>query len=357
MEFENSYFLPNELLSDGYSLINASWTPLYVVNRQVWPARKVYEWDLGKFGKFSNLYPTTSWFRTPDVTNVRGAQICSWEGPEATEIQNLRRIVPAMAERVWNPSARSTYEQFEARLSRTEKTLDRLIHPVSISHGALDAVDPSGFDVSCFSKKLQISLSAAKPGIVRFTLDGKAPRASSQIYSGPITLTQTTTVRTALFGPSGQRLGYESSGIFYHVPPHMPNLATGKKVTVSGGTQGPQAPELAVDDNLELGSSWWASPGPQWLQVDLGNPFNVDRIELFPYWDGSRSYQYTVEVSLDGKAWSIGADRKSNTKPASAEGDEIRFGASTVRFVKVNMLCCSANEGVHVVELRVWPAK
>ncbi|MEQ1933271.1 MAG: discoidin domain-containing protein, partial [Fimbriimonadaceae bacterium] len=169
-------------------------------------------------------------------------------------------------------------------------------------------------------------------------------------------ISQTTTIRAGSFDPDGTRIGYESAKIYYHVPPKVPNLATGKKVTVSGGTQGPQAPELAVDDNLELASSWWAV-APQWLQVDLGKAYRVDRIEAFPYWDGSRYYQYTVETSPDGAKWEMAADRSANTTPASSSGDQIKFATRSVRYVRVNMIKGSANEGVHLVELRVWEAR
>ncbi len=357
MEFENAYYLPTDLLEDGYSLVNASWTPLYVVNRHVWPARKVYEWDLSRFGRFSNLYETTGWYGATDLRRIAGAQVCSWEGPEETEIENLRRVAPAMAERVWNPAVGSSFQQFEVRLRATDDLFDRLVHSVTIHNSPLDATDPNGFDVPCFTKPLSVSLTSSRQGVIRFTLDGKPPTGSSPSYAGPVNLTQTTTIRAALFGPTGQRLGYETSKVFYLVPPRTPNLATGKKVTVSGGTQGPQVPELAVDDNLELSSSWWAGPAPQWLQVDLGKTFRVDRIEVFPYWDGSRYYEYTVEVSTDGQSWFVVADNSANRTPAKPQGDEIRFAARTVRFVKVNLLHNSANEAVHLVELRVWETK
>ncbi len=357
MEFENAYYLPTDLLSDGYSLVNASWTPLYVVNRHVWPARKVYDWDISQFGRFSNLYPTTGWYKAPNVEHIQGAQVCSWEGPEESEIENLRRLVPAMAERIWSSRA-APYDEFEARMKATDSLLEQLVHPVRIDSGPLDATDPSGFDVPCFSKPLTVSLHATRNGSVRFTTDGKPPTFASPEYSKPIELTQTTTIRAAVFNPiRGGRLGYESAKTFYYVAPHLPNLATGKKVTSSGGTQGPQTPELAVDDNLDLASSWWAAPGPQWLRVDLGGLHSVDRIEVFPYWDGRRYYGYTVEVSEGGLSWATVADRSANTKPASSQGDEILFEPQRVRFVKVNMLHGSANEGVHLVELRVWPAK
>jgi hexosaminidase len=336
-------------------VINASWTPLYVVNRHVWPAQKVYEWDLGRFGRFSNLYGTTGWFRAPDVTRILGAQICSWEGPEESEIENLRRVVPAMAERVWNPS-QTYFVEFEPRLRETEKLLDALVHGVLIENSALDALDPSGFDVPCFTKPLTVHLKPTRGGVVRFSVDGATVSSGSPTYVGPITISQTTTIRAASFDAAGTRIGYESAKIYYHVPPKVPNLATGKKVTVSGGTQGPQAPELAVDDNLDLVSSWWAV-APQWLQVDLGKVYRVDRIEAYPYWDGSRYYQYTVETSPDGEKWEMAADRSANTTPASSSGDQIKFATRSVRYVRVNMIKGSANEGVHLVELRVWEAK
>ncbi len=351
MEFENSYYLPTDLLADGHTLINASWTPLYVVNRHVWPAKKVYEWDLARFGRFSNLYPTTEWFRVLDTSRVLGAQVCSWEGPEESEVENLRRLVPAMAERVWNPGANSSYDNFERRLKSTDALLDQRVHPVLITNSPLDAKDPSGFDVPCFSTPITVTLKGV--GEIRYTLDGKVPTADSLKYTAPFIVSQTTTVRAIV---TGSKTGYESARTYYFVPPHVPNLATGKKVTVSGGTQGAQTPDLAVDDNLDLASSWWAK-APQWLQVDLGKSFDVNRIEVFPYWDGSRYYQYTVSVSEDGTSWSVVADRSANTTPANAQGDEIRFAARRVRFVKVNMLKGSANEGVHLVELRVWEVR
>jgi hexosaminidase len=390
MEFENAYYSPLDLLKDGYEVINASWTPLYVVNRDVWSADKVYDWDLTKFGRFSNLYPTTTWFQAPSRKGIVGAQTCSWEAPEYSEIENLRRMIPAMAERVWSaadskrsyastvqtaqpskdhqdqllrlspPNAKDDATQpvrsFRERLLATDALLERLIHSVSIQAGPTDAEDPNDFDVPCFTKPLTVRLKGSGHGVVRFTLDGKPPTDNSIAYELPIVLTQTTTIRAAEFpssiNPKSAR-NPQSSKTFYYVTPKMPNLATGKKVTVSGGTQGAQAPELAVDDNLDLASSWWAT-GPQWLQVDLGKVTSIGRVEVFPYWDGSRYYQYTVEASEDGKTWIMLADRSKNTIPASSTGDEIKFQPITARYVKITMLKNSVNEGVHLVELRVW---
>ncbi|MFZ4507012.1 MAG: family 20 glycosylhydrolase [Fimbriimonas sp.] len=354
MPFENSYYLPGDLLADGYTVINASWTPLYVVKRHVWPAQKVYDWNIDKFGRFSDLYPKPDSFLVTKLSDqILGAQVCSWEGPEASEVENLRRIVPALAERLWS-DPKSDFSDFARRLAVQDIDLGKLVWPVSIQNSRLDGTDPSGFDVPCFTKPLTVTLSGPIGVDVRYTLDGSPVTDQSQLYALPLNLTQTTTIRAATFSKAGVRSEYESAKTFYFVPEKRPNLATGKKVTSSAGTQHPQDPELVVDDSMDLHSSWWAGPAPQWIQVDLGKSEQVDRIEVFPYWDGSRYYQYTVEVSPDGQKWSVVADRSTNTVPASSSGDEIRLAARPVRFVRVNMTKNSANESVHLVELKVW---
>lgn len=355
MEFESAYYQPADLLQDGYQLVNAAWTPLYVVNRHVWPAKKVYDWDLSKFGRFTNLFPTVEWALVPSIDRVIGAQVCAWEQPEHLEITNLRRLLPAMAERIWILGSMRTYADFSERLQSIDNLLDRLIQPVAITTSKLNELGPDDFDLPTFTSPITITMTPRGNGTLRFTTDGTAPTNDSPVYMGPITLDKTTTLRAALF--EGDHSSYETAKTFYYAAPKTPNLATGKKVTVSGGTQGPQAPQLAVDDNLDLGSSWWAGPAPQWLQVDLGKPEKVDRIELFPYWDGRRYYQYRIESSLNGKDWTELVDRRSNTVPAKAEGDEHRFPATSMRFVRVHMLKGSANEGVHIVEVKVWPAR
>lgn len=355
MEFENSYFLPNDLLKDGYHIVNASWTPLYVVNKHVWPPQKIFDWNLSRFGRFSNLYSATEWMPVSSAKAIDGAQVCAWEQPEYLEITNLRRIVPTMAERVWDLETRSDFASFSSRLARCDALLSRLIEPVEIVPSGLNELSPDDFDIPSFTKPILVTLQARSGGEIRYTLDGSAPTATSPVYDRPIKIDQTATVRCATFDKGARSL--QSSMTFYYVPPKMPNLATGKKVTVSGGTQGAQKPELAVDDNLDLASSWWADPAPQWLQVDLGEETAVDRVELFPYWDGRRSYQYTIEVSINGRDWTKIADKSANTVPASANGDEYRFDRRPVRYVRVNMLKGSANAGVHIVELRVWPPK
>jgi len=139
-----------------------------------------------------------------------------------------------------------------------------------------------------------------------------------------------------------------------HVNPAVHGIAVNKPVTASASLAR-YRPELAVDgvaDNLQ--SSWQTDPYPAWLRIDLTGSATVDRIHVFPYWGGGRFYRYTVETSIDGKTWTRIADMSANRRPAGPKGDDHRFPARRVRYVRVNMLYHSLNEGVHIVEVRVF---
>ncbi|MBX3118333.1 MAG: family 20 glycosylhydrolase [Fimbriimonadaceae bacterium] len=357
MEFESAYYLPTDLLDDGYTVINAAWTPLYVVNKHVWPPKKVFDWDLRKFGRHTTFYPAATWFEVPTYERIIGGQVCAWEQPEYLVFDHLRRVVPAMAERTWNQNPKITYEQFETRLTETDKALHILAAGPVFKVSGLMQNGPDDYDIARFEDSIEVRLQADSRNLtIRYTTDGKRPTPDSLVYSKPIMIDKTTTIRAIFTSLNGKKLAAlrESTRTFYKDVSGKPNLATGKPVTVSGGTQGPQVPEFAVDNNLNLGSSWWASPSPQWLQVDLQKVYSIDKIDVFPYWDGRRYYRYTVEVSADGKAWTKVVDKSENSVPVSASGDEHTISPVSARYVKVNMLSNSANEGVHLVELRVW---
>ena len=56
-------------------------------------------------------------------------------------------------------------------------------------------------------------------------------------------------------------------------------------------------------------------------------------VQVFTFWDGGRYYQYTVEVSVDGKTWTQVVDMSRNKKPATAAGERYAIPptAATIR--------------------------
>ncbi|MEM7312473.1 MAG: family 20 glycosylhydrolase [Planctomycetota bacterium] len=134
------------------------------------------------------------------------------------------------------------------------------------------------------------------------------------------------------------------------------NLATDKPVKATSW-QANHVPSNVVDGVPDNTSGWHADPYPQWLQVDLEKEYAINRIKLYTYYDGGRSYQYTIETSQDGKKWKPLVDMTKNVKPSSKEGDEHNFEPVRARFVKVNMTNNTANPGVHINELMVFEAQ
>jgi len=98
---------------------------------------------------------------------------------------------------------------------------------------------------------------------------------------------------------------------------------------------------------------WRASPFPQWFVVDLGKVERISRILLKTFWDGQRYYHYETEVSEDGSRWVKVGEKKDDTI-ATSKGEVYEFPSQDARFVRVNMLCNSANIGVHTAELKVY---
>ena len=135
------------------------------------------------------------------------------------------------------------------------------------------------------------------------------------------------------------------------------NLATGKPVTVSGGTQGDMIPANAVDGILDNSSGWHADSYPQWLQVDLKKPTTFNRLKVYTYYDNQRYYQYTIEASLDGKKWQQIVDMTKNVETSTKNGFEHNIDPCRARYVRITILKNSVNSGVHLNELMIFEAK
>jgi hypothetical protein len=90
--------------------------------------------------------------------------------------------------------------------------------------------------------------------------------------------------------------------------------------------------------------------------VDLQEQYTIGRVQLVPYFDGMRYYQYTVEASTDGATWKQIVDACRNTVSGTDKGYTHAFEPTKARYVRVNMLKNSDNPAVHIVEFRVFEA-
>jgi len=121
-------------IKNGYSVINANWTPLYIVNQTTETVNKVED-ARGKH-RPETIYAWNVYLvkdkTLPPTDKMIGAQICCWEQGGEIQVPSLRPRLPAMCERVWNPDAGKTFEDFAGRLKATDRVLDRLLSEGSI---------------------------------------------------------------------------------------------------------------------------------------------------------------------------------------------------------------------------------
>jgi hypothetical protein len=132
--------------------------------------------------------------------------------------------------------------------------------------------------------------------------------------------------------------------------PAADDLALGKAVTVSSFSS-PNTPDLAVDGDL---STRWAQglglPDPSWIQVDLGAVTSVrGAITTFELPSG---YQYRLEYSTDGSAWSM-LDDHTAARTTDRTNYSVLPRAVNARYLRLTVTGSNYNGG-SIYELQVY---
>jgi hexosaminidase len=256
---------------------------------------------------------------------------------------------PERHERTWGPDNVIEEGYHKNRLAKQNARADMIVRPVTLS---FDGTIKDGI----FNDPITVSMKAVPAGVqIRYQLDGKEPTRESPLYEHPIKVAESLDLRTALFAEDGRRIGNASLARLKYVHFEQ-SLSTGKPVTASGPLNPDEKPENAADGYVDGAKFWGTIPAPQWWQVDLGKDYSVDRIQVVPYFDGSRRYQYTVSVGPETNALTQVVDASKNAEVGTEKGYMHKFAPTKARYVRVNMLKNSDNPAVHLVEVRVFEA-
>lgn len=105
----------------------------------------------------------------------------------------------------------------------------------------------------------------------------------------------------------------------------------------------------AVDNDEN--TRWCASSPayPQWLQLELEKPQTLTGIETT--WENTGVYQFKIEASVDGKAWTTLVDGSANEKNAPYTSDFPKVEG--IRFVKVHALGKKSGGWASIREVRL----
>ena len=119
-----------DLLAEGFRVINASWSPLYIVPSFTcrWDAFEILKWNVHRWQHWwpkseAHLNPIT----VPNTDQVLGATLCSWEQTFEQEINAVMENLAALSERTWNVRRQVTDAEYTELYQSQRLKLARII--------------------------------------------------------------------------------------------------------------------------------------------------------------------------------------------------------------------------------------
>lgn len=254
------------------------------------PLRKVYDYE-----------PMPAELNAEEQKYIKGVQANVWSeylsDASKAEYMIFPRVI-ALAETAWSAKAQKDYPDFLARLLANKRFLKKLNYSTAYYDIACESVDAAkGFTLSTDLPNAEI----------RYTLNGKNPGTTSQIYRSLIVIDKTGTLKAQLF-KAGKPVGklFEQAIV--------KSMASCKKVILNTAGQGnynidPQRLTNGIQGSYLYNNGEWLglSGGDFEAIVDLGEEKTVQEVGI-----NTLNYQWqkmhppkllVVEVSTDQQSF------------------------------------------------------
>lgn len=221
MAWETMYQLPSELLDGGYTIINVSWKPLYVVNTRKWNPSEILAWNVYQWQNWIPQIASYDTIQIDEHQNVIGASMASWDQPEYTEISSLRRRLPAMAERVWNVERNISDAEFQTALDQLDEKLSRFFSHVQVHASGLsfpEILDGRNDEQGWFDDTLWLKFSVPNNLLVHYTTDGNPVSELSPVYQDDLKFSESVTLRYRAYSRTGEPVGHEILNYYEFYP-------------------------------------------------------------------------------------------------------------------------------------------
>jgi hexosaminidase len=141
MSWENYYQTTPDLLDAGFTIVNCSWAPLYVVTPyQKWTPEEVFNWNIYKW---QPVHPDSPYLKDgleiQPTDKVIGGQLLAWGGPNLPkycesieqgliiERTLLIERLPYVAQNTWNIRKNITWEEISANVEVLTERLNKII--------------------------------------------------------------------------------------------------------------------------------------------------------------------------------------------------------------------------------------
>jgi hypothetical protein len=187
---------------------------------------------------------------------------------------------------------------------------------------------------------------------IRYTTDGSAPTSTSGVvYSGPVTISVTTTLKAIAY-KSGMT---DSPGATANYTINTGGGSPGKFAipgsAVTASANDGNVPANTVDGNL--GTRWSALGDPQWIQYDLGAANTVSFVKIAWYQGATRVATFDVQLSTTGASWT-NVLTGATSSGATTALETYDFSDATARYVRIVGHGNSVNMWNSITETEVW---
>lgn len=199
MNWKPGAYTPKEMMEDGYQIINASWKPLYVVNNRKWTPEEIYNWTPYDWKGFATPNEAPS-LKAPKNDKLLGGSMSVWEQNQYKIFESLKKRLPAVAERLWNPSA-TNFDNFANRVEATNSKLEKAVFPFEVIEDGLTfgkEKEPNFREDMWFQDTLRVTVKPFDTNTkLYYSLDGTD--ASMKPYNEPIVISKSTKISIKAF--------------------------------------------------------------------------------------------------------------------------------------------------------------
>jgi len=216
---------------------------------------------------------------------------------------------------------------------------------VEITDNAVAAVPVFTPSAGTYAAAQNVTITSTTPGaVIKYTLDGSTPTAASPTYTGPINVSQTTTVK-AIATKAGMSDSAVATAV-YSISSAPANLALKKTAQAYSFISGNTA---AAAFDGDPGTRWESEfTDPQWIYVDLGANNTVSGVKL--NWETASAKAYKIQVSTNASSWN-----DVYTQPNGLGGVEnISFTPVTARYVRMSGTARNTVYGYSLWEFEVY---
>jgi hypothetical protein len=145
---------------------------------------------------------------------------------------------------------------------------------------------------------------------------------------------------------SGGQMNIDYVAVYNKAPAFGTNVAQGKPTTASSAESTAFPASNATDGDV---TTRWSSAfsDPQWLQVDLGQSYNITHATLT--WEAAAASAYQIQTSNDAATWTTIATNNNN--PADIQSLAL---TGTGRYIRVNATGRASQFGDSLYEFAVY---